>query len=252
MVERDCAAVRHRAINAVLLECFANITSRTSAEHATGRVQPHFPGSDPSRMTSPSQGGAPSRHAPQPSYSGATSPSLASGFPAPAPSGPPRAGRRQYAANTAAYIAGDPAMGDAAPGGGGHGHTASMGGPSQFFSPAGNDPAPYLQSGPSYGYDQSQQPPQAPQQQGGYGGQPQQGGYGQQQAPYGGSQGGVQGLTGQFGQMGMGGPRPVQLETVNLVGHQLNPAELFNMEPPQIRLPENVRESFPCKDPTSS
>lgn len=49
-------------------------------------------------------------------------------------------------------------------------------------------------------------------------------------------------LASQFGQMGLGGkPAPAMVSTTNLVGLPLNPAELFEMAPPEIRLPANVR-----------
>ena len=80
----------------------------------------------------------------------------------------------------------------------------------------------------------------APESAGGYQGQPApyqqpQQGYGQQQA------GQVQGITNQFGQMGIAGQRPVQsLSTTNLVGLPLHPGELYAMNPPEILLPPNV------------
>jgi protein transport protein SEC24 len=153
----------------------------------------------------------------------------------PAP-GPVRGSRRQYAANSAAYIAGD------APVLSGHGHTQSVG---QFFSPAAADPAttPYYGAAPAAqgGYTVGPREGQgyAPQQMGqqhnpAYGAQQQQPAYGQQQQPQ-------QDLSNQFGQMGIGSAKPIgHVPTTNLVGLPLNPAELFGMAPPEIRLPANV------------
>lgn len=155
----------------------------------------------------------------------------------PPTAGPPpaRGSRRQYAANTAAYIAGDGSAGPPVPG---HGHSASvsLGPSSNFFSPA--DPAvqqPFFNpnappQGPPDAYQNGNQHPapqfQAPGPQQGYQGQPQP----------------VAGLANQFGQMGISGPRPTQsLSTTNLVGLPLHPGELYAMNPPEILLPPNVR-----------
>ncbi|GAA5821474.1 hypothetical protein JCM3770_000918 [Rhodotorula araucariae] len=182
----------------------------------------------------------------------------------PPPSGTPdslaplpgrRPGRRQYARDTAAYLSGDHG-GVPAAGGGGHAHTqsaffspasaaAAMGGvpgatgaygqagasePSaangQFFSPAAAaDPyaaagaAPGAVPGAPYG-QQSQQPPQPA---------------------------GVQGMTTQFGQMGLGGGAPahpqqkmVNAANINLINTPMNPLELMTVMPPEINLPANA------------
>jgi len=197
----------------------------------------------------------------------------------PPPSGTPdqvgalpsrRPGRRQYARDTAAYLAGDlGANGGGAPApGGGHAHTqsafyspasaaASMGGHpgaaagggygqpgaagaqdlgsgpnGQFYSPAGGAD-PYASGGA--------QPVGAPGMQGGgYGQQGQQ----QQQQPA-----TMAGMTNQFGQMGLGGgpasaQKMVNAANVNLINTPVNPLELMTVEPPEINLPANVRRLF--------
>lgn len=69
--------------------------------------------------------------------------------------------------------------------------------------------------------------------------QQQNGGY-QGQAPPSGynDQGGA--LAGQFNQMAIRPLPPFQVSTTNLVGLPLNPAELFGMPPPDVRLPQGV------------
>lgn len=173
-----------------------------------------------------------------------------------------RPGRRQYARDTSAYIAGDlaPGAGGSMPSGGGggsgHGHSQSTAG---FFSPAApaiNDPNAangigggqgqgqfFSPGAPTPGVSNEFVPPGAgapnsaaavaPGGAGGYGG-------------------GVQQLGNQFGQMGLGGnaagvgggPRQqANPATVDLIKTPLNPLELMTMNPPEIRLPPNVRFS---------
>lgn len=147
------------------------------------------------------------------------------------PQAQPRAGRRQYAANTAAYIAGEAAT---APTTSGHAHSQSQ----QYFSPN----APVDQQQPGTFFSPSDGVPQGFQQQ--PGAQPAPSPY--QQGPpaaFGGALN-VGGLTNQFGQMGVSGQRQAQMvSTTNLIGLPLNPAELMTMEPPEIRLPPNVRST---------
>lgn len=146
----------------------------------------------------------------------------------------PARGRRQYAAGTAAYIAGEQATGP------GHGHSQSQ----QFFSPAtgipplagapdGNNNGFFSPAGPDFGIQQNVTGGGA-------------GGYANQGPPPTYGQPPVAGLTNQFGQMGMGGGHKTlsPLSTTNLVGLPLNPAELFSAPPPEIRLPPNVRFTF--------
>lgn len=162
--------------------------------------------------------------------------------------------KRQYAANQADAYAGD-ASAFAAPGS--QPQPGQPQQPSQFFSPGlGNEQQQQpqyfgaaaggqQQGGPAPYMDGSRQP-QQPYQQGGQ--QPQ---YGQQPQP-----GQVNGMTQQFGQMGLG-QRPVRfppsdlcrsssalaqiaVQTVNLINMPLNPAELLS-PPPEIKLPPNVR-----------
>ncbi|GAA5986774.1 hypothetical protein JCM11641_004786 [Rhodosporidiobolus odoratus] len=158
-----------------------------------------------------------------------------------------RPGRRAYARDTAAYLAGEHTGG---PGGGGHGHSqsvsgaffspaaAGMGGPApmdpaagagagagQFFTPGGGDafapagganggPAPAAGGAPNMGAGP------AP-------GQP--GGYGAGQ------------MASQFGQMNLGVSRPTtNVANLNLIQTPLNPLELFTMPPPEINLPPNA------------
>ncbi|GAA5885064.1 hypothetical protein JCM16303_006387 [Sporobolomyces ruberrimus] len=172
-----------------------------------------------------------------------------------------RPGRRQYARDTAAYIAGDlgPGAGGSMPpnvgpggGGSGHGHSQSTAG---FFSPAQAQPTGPVDQGnvnggnqffspaaPGGGPSDFAAPGQAPPSVGGVtpGGA---GGYG----------GGVQQMSNQFGQMGLGGgqaggaaaggvnPRTqANPATVDLIKTPLNPLELMTMQPPEIRLPPNA------------
>ena len=170
-----------------------------------------------------------------------------------------RPGRRQYARDTSAYIAGDlpPGAGGSMPtgGGSGHGHSQSTAG---FFSPAApaiNDPNAanggggagqfFSPGAPTPGGQPNEfVPPGA--------GAPVPGavGGGAPVAPggAGGYGGGVQQLGNQFGQMGLGGnataggPRQqANPATVDLIKTPLNPLELMTMNPPEIRLPPNVR-----------
>lgn len=70
-----------------------------------------------------------------------------------------------------------------------------------------------------------------------YGGQPQGPAYGQQ--PQGGPGPQVGALADQFGQMGMGGAKPFQLYTTNLLTSPPEPQELLR-PPPEARLPPNA------------
>lgn len=142
-----------------------------------------------------------------------------------------RPGRRQYARETSAYLAGEQGAtsGGPAPGSGapmGHAHTQSA-----FFSPASAaEPAANIgfpSSGggsvPANAYPQPGQPAVQQQQQP----QPQQ--------P-------MAQMTSQFGQMGLNAPRPAHdTRTVNLVNLPLNPLELMTTMPPEINLPPTVR-----------
>lgn len=157
-----------------------------------------------------------------PNQQGPPQPTMSSPPPAPVA----RGSRRQYAANTAAYIAGD-TSGVGAPLTN-HAHTQSQ----QFFSPATHDPSSQMFT-----------PGGGPQD---FGGAAAAQGFQQPGAPippYAGAQQqpGVQGMTSQFGQMGLGGQKPAQIvSTTNLIGQPLNPAEMMTMSPPEIRLPPNV------------
>ena len=155
-----------------------------------------------------------------------------------------RPGRRQYARDAGAYLAGD---GLGPPPGAGHGHSQSVAG--SFFSPAAPALAPVAGGGGQFfspgapdatagGYGGAPAHPGAPAplQPGGgapVGGAP---GYGGQAA------GGAAQLAGQFGQMGLGGPRQqANVANLNLIQTPLNPLELFTLQPPEINLPPNVR-----------
>lgn len=149
-----------------------------------------------------------------------------------------RGSRRQYAANTAAYVAGDTAGAGVGHGGQYNGHQQQQQAayPQQqdqqpaFFSPA--DPQAQQYGGTQGGYTE----------QGGYGGQQQQqqgGAYAGGQAAYAGvGQQAMAGMSQQFGNMGIGAPSGPQ--TANLVGMQLNPAELATLQPPPINLPPHA------------
>lgn len=165
-----------------------------------------------------------------------------------------RPGRRQYARDTAAYIAGELSGGGGAPSG--HGHSQSTAG---FFSPgAPVDPA--VAGGASAGANgggagQFFSPATAP---GGIASndfrQPGAPGAPGTVAPIAaggaaGYGGGVQQLSNQFGQMGLGGgtgagsvnPRTqANPATLDLIKTPLNPLELMTMQPPEIRLPPNA------------
>ncbi|GAA6015411.1 hypothetical protein JCM10207_008977, partial [Rhodosporidiobolus poonsookiae] len=163
-----------------------------------------------------------------------------------------RGPRRQYARDTAAYLAGE--LGSGPPPGAGHGHSQSVAG--SFFSPASGMGAPQAQdpaaaagaAGQFFtpgGGDSFAQPGAAPgapalggavpQAGPGMGGVPQPG------APQAGAGFGAQQLAGQFGQMGLGGPRQTAApQNVNLIQTPLNPLELFTLEPPEINLPPNA------------
>ncbi|GAA5980233.1 hypothetical protein JCM5350_000881 [Sporobolomyces pararoseus] len=173
-----------------------------------------------------------------------------------------RPGRRQYARDTAAYIAGELGGGGSGTTGGtgpsssGHGHSQSTAG---FFSPAAAAAAATPVDPNSVGGVN-----------GSGGGQffsPATGGVGSNDfgatpggvapiAPGGaaGYGGGVQQMSNQFGQMGLGGagvnpatggggvnPRTqANPATVDLIKTPLNPLELMTMQPPEIRLPPNA------------
>ncbi|KAG6849854.1 hypothetical protein H0H93_004348 [Arthromyces matolae] len=145
------------------------------------------------------------------------------------PAAPHHSKRRQYAAGqTQVYYGSDglaePSYGAA----GGAQQQAPSGG--QLFTPglvaeqqfasqqAGQQPS-YYQPGLEADYNNAPA----------YGQQPSQPGYGQ--AP-------VDQLAGQFGQMGMGGQRQLQLYTTNLLTSPPEPREL-ERPPPEIRLPPN-------------
>lgn len=230
--------------------CSGSALTSSCAETATGRAQFNFPGAPAppaggARMLPPGPpGGAPGQPFPLPALSPVSarlrghrpsqsvSPGMASaplGGPGDdlAPLAPARGTRRQYAANQGAYFAGDAGAGaQGPPPPSGHGRSAST----AFFSPASMadpSPAPYFTPGAGNQFAGAQG--------GGYAGeQPQQiPAYGQQP---------VANLASQFGQMGIAGSKP-NASTTNLVGQLLNPAELFQMDPPQIQLPPNVRRA---------
>ncbi|GAA5960742.1 hypothetical protein JCM3765_007314 [Sporobolomyces pararoseus] len=171
-----------------------------------------------------------------------------------------RPGRRQYARDTAAYIAGELSGGSVASGpSSGHGHSQSTAGffspaapvdpnavggggggvngsgAGQFFSPAAAGGGPGAVGSnefvPNVGGTPGGVAPIAPGGAAGYGG-------------------GVQQMSNQFGQMGLGGggggaggvnPRTqANPATVDLIKTPLNPLELMTMQPPEIRLPPNA------------
>jgi hypothetical protein len=157
-----------------------------------------------------------------------------------------RPGRRQYARDAGAYLAGD---GSGPPPGAGHGHSQSVagsffspaapalapaGGAGQFFTPGGGDAA-----GAGFGAAPVQPGPggaPAPAQP--IGGAP-------SAAPAGFAAGAPAQLANQFGQMGLGGPRQqANVANLNLIQTPLNPLELFTLQPPEINLPPNVSFLF--------
>ncbi|GAA6027153.1 hypothetical protein JCM8097_002435 [Rhodosporidiobolus ruineniae] len=169
-----------------------------------------------------------------------------------------RPGRRAYARDASAYLGADLASGP--PAGAGHGHSQSVAG--SFFSPA----APVAPQGQPGGAAQQQGgqffSPAAPDAPAGFVGG---GGAAPQGAPadggFGGAPGGVQGgapapvggaapgqpgygmnqMQGQFGNMGIGGPRQTaNPANMNLINLPLNPLELFTLQPPEINLPPNA------------
>ncbi|SCZ98643.1 BZ3500_MvSof-1268-A1-R1_Chr3-1g05521 [Microbotryum saponariae] len=173
----------------------------------------------------------------------------------------PRVGRRQYAANTAAYIAGDPnlsAPSTGAAGGSSHSHSQSQ----SFFSPATGfqDPSANNNSAGGGGNFFSPGAPGAqPDQYGaGAGGAAAAQGYGRGGAApgpggpgfAGAGAGAAQAMSNQFGQMNLGGGQKVQasVSTMNLIGLPLHPAELMSMPPPPVNLPPhlpgNLQASF--------
>lgn len=163
------------------------------------------------------------------------------GSPAPTSSPPPQHGghtkRRQYAAGqTQAYysstdglapppsFAGGPGSQLQAPAAGGQLFTPGLAAENQFASqqqqPGGA--SSYYGQQPEPDYINSQQA---------YGQQPSMG-YGQPQPNMG-------ALTDQFGQMGVGGQKPFQVYTTNLLTAPPDPIEL-SRPPPEIRLPPNA------------
>ncbi|GAA6010807.1 hypothetical protein JCM11491_002955 [Sporobolomyces phaffii] len=172
-----------------------------------------------------------------------------------------RPGRRQYARDTAAYIAGDMGATGAAgvSNGPGHGHSQSTAG---FFSPANGGPiqgATDPSNANGAGAGQFFSPATAAP--GGVGGNefvaPGAGAQlpaGVAPGGAGGYGGGVQQMSNQFGQMGLGAqggggataaggvnPRTqANPATVDLIKTPLNPLELMTMQPPEIRLPPNA------------
>ncbi|GAA5867201.1 hypothetical protein JCM8547_003117 [Rhodosporidiobolus lusitaniae] len=154
-----------------------------------------------------------------------------------------RPGRRQYARDTAAYLAGE--LGGPPPGAG-HGHSQSVAGSffspaaaqagpdpnagSQFFTPGGGDAAPaYGAAGGVAGVGA------------GMGGAPAPVGGAVGGAPVGGGGYGTAQMTSQFGQMNVGGPRQqANVANLNLIQTPLNPLELFTLQPPEINLPANA------------
>ncbi|CEQ39027.1 SPOSA6832_00524 [Sporobolomyces salmonicolor] len=158
--------------------------------------------------------------------------------PAQDPSVARRPGRRQYARDTATYIAGDMSGGPSASSGPGHGHSQSTAG---FFSPAAAggpaaDPAAgqFFTPGAAPGSEFVQ--PGGPSVAGAAGA-----GIGGAPASAGGAGYGAAQLTNQFGQMGIGGVRQQSnVSTVDLIKTPLNPLELMTMQPPEIRLPPNA------------
>ncbi|GAA5965921.1 hypothetical protein JCM21900_006043 [Sporobolomyces salmonicolor] len=158
--------------------------------------------------------------------------------PAQDPSVARRPGRRQYARDTATYIAGDMSGGPSVPNGPGHGHSqstagffspAAAGGPAadpaagQFFTPGAAPGSEFVQPGGASVAGAAGA---------GIGGTP---------APAGGAGYGAAQLTNQFGQMGIGGVRQQSnVATVDLIKTPLNPLELMTMQPPEIRLPPNA------------
>lgn len=150
--------------------------------------------------------------------------------------GPPRS-RRQYAKNAAAYIAGDPTGGVGSIMSG-HGHSQSQ----QFFSPAQRDAAPQFFT-PGAQQSAPMQQPSAPSNNDHvmYGQPP-------QSQSAGGFADPMSGMANQFGQMGIGGQKPMQMvTTTNLINLPLNPAELMQLSPPDIRLPPNVSSLLRCQ-----
>ncbi|KAG6873665.1 hypothetical protein C0995_012599 [Termitomyces sp. Mi166 len=133
--------------------------------------------------------------------------------------------RRQYAAGqTQAYYGGDgitdPSYGAAGaqqqPAAGGQLFTPGLAAEQQFASQQTTQPA-YYQPGQESEYINGPA-------------------YGQPQQGY--VQGAVDQLAGQFGQMGMGGQKQLQLYTTNLLTSPPEPRELYR-PPPEIRLPPN-------------
>ncbi|GAA5916720.1 hypothetical protein JCM6882_005786 [Rhodosporidiobolus microsporus] len=164
-----------------------------------------------------------------------------------------RPGRRQYARDTGAYLAGD---GLGPPPGAGHGHSQSVAG--SFFSPAAGggavDPSAGAGAGQFFTPGGGDSFAAAG---GAAGGAPGFGGAPAPAGPAAGAMGGAVGpqpgapgagagfhannLAAQFGQMNMGGPRAqANPANLNLIQTPLNPLELFTMQPPEINLPPNA------------
>ena len=190
----------------------------------------------------PENGASASPGPPPPPTTGRAAPPAADPAAAPAPVPAPapvvRGSRRQYAANTRQYIAGDltgpPSASSNSPRRHGYSQSVSVSSSagSSFFAPgdAGIPPLAAPFGGPS--------PGKAP----AYGGGapvaqiPAFGG-----GPAGAGQAGAgANLADQFGQMGLNGGAGKQVndaETVNLMNLPLNPAELFELASPAINLP---------------
>lgn len=191
----------------------------------------------------------PTAHAPLPPDSAAPPPAPAAPAAAPAPP-VVRGSRRQYAANTRQYIAGDltgPPSAAANSSPRRHGYSQSVAVSSStggsFFAPGdgGIPPLAAPFGGPSPGVGSA------------YGGGApvaQIPAFGGGQA--GGAAGGVGGLADQFGQVGLNGggaAKPVNdAETVNLMNLPLNPAELFELPSPPINLPPTVSTTHPGRN----
>ncbi|KAM0787856.1 hypothetical protein ACM66B_003909 [Microbotryomycetes sp. NB124-2] len=193
------------------------------AEHPQRTPAPQSPGGPQNPLSPPPQ---PQQQQPN-----------AAQQPAP-PSGLPSRTRRRYAANTAAYIAGDGTVTGAPVSG--HAHTQSQ----QFFSPVnGSQPPDQLFSPGQVPGSQQQQQPNA-----GFGAQPNSAGL-QPIPPFqggqaaGGAPNNVQNMTNQFGQMNVGAGAAKQAivpTTTNLINLPLHPAELMQLQPPPINLPPNA------------
>ncbi|BGP16188.1 COPII subunit [Rhodosporidiobolus nylandii] len=159
-----------------------------------------------------------------------------------------RPGRRAYARDTAAYLAGEMT---GPPAGAGHGHSQSVAG--SFFSPAaagmggaapldpstGGGAGQFFTPGGGDGFAHAGGAPTAPMGAAAAMGAAPVGGVPPAQGTAGGY--GAAQMTQQFGQMGVGGPRQTaNPANLNLIQTPLNPLELFTMQPPEINLPPNA------------